>query len=131
MNDKTWILVVDDEDSVLQLMAIVLRIAGHRVSTASDGYGALELCREQIPDLIVCDIHLHPAFTGMELVRHLRVRQPDLKALFVSGLDDWSGVEDMAITGSDAFLAKPFSPTSLPAKVSETLAGRDIAASNL
>jgi CheY-like chemotaxis protein len=121
MNDKAWILIVDDEDCVLQLMATVLRIAGHRVSTATDGFAARDLCKEQAPDLIVCDIHLQPAFSGWELIRHLRLSHPDLKALFVSGLSEWNGLEQETGLQSGPFLAKPFSPTSLTDKVKEIL----------
>lgn len=123
MNDKTWILVVDDEDCVLQLMATVLRISGYRVSTATDGFAALQMCQDSHkPDLLICDIHLQPAFTGWELVRHLRLSQPDIKALFVSGLSEWNWVEQELGAGNGQFLAKPFSPTALRNKVQETLA---------
>jgi CheY-like chemotaxis protein len=131
MNDKTWILVVDDEECVLQLMATVLRMAGHQVSTACDGYSALELCEQSLPDLVVCDIHLQPCFTGWELVRMLRLKQPDVKALFVSGLGDWNLDPDLAAFERESFLAKPFSPTALAAKVAATLTSRPAEAASL
>jgi DNA-binding NtrC family response regulator len=113
MPDKTWILVVDDEEAVLKLMGTVLQLAGFHVSLASDAQMALSLCQKNAPDLLVTDVLLHPAYTGCEMARHLRVTYPDLMTLFVSGSGECGLIDGELSQGHAAFLPKPFSPTGL------------------
>lgn len=65
------ILIVDDQPSNRRLVATVVRYAGHRTLEAADGAVALELVRQELPDLVVCDL-LMPVMDGYEFVRQLR-----------------------------------------------------------
>jgi signal transduction histidine kinase len=65
------ILLVDDEDSYLEVLSDVLTIAGHKVARAHDGREALEAAMQAPPDLIVTD-HMMPRMTGVELLKSLR-----------------------------------------------------------
>ena len=71
MRPKTRILVVDDNRSLVRVLAGVLRNAGYRVSTAFDGVEALEQVRERKPDLILLDIVM-PRIDGYAVCRHLQ-----------------------------------------------------------
>jgi DNA-binding NtrC family response regulator len=113
MPDKTWILVVDDEEAVLKLMGTVLQLGGFRVSLASDAQMALSLCQKNAPDLLITDVLLHPAYTGYEMARNLRVTFPELATLYVSGSGEVDEVDQEIAQGHAAFLPKPFSPTGL------------------
>lgn len=131
MDERAWVLVVDDEDTVLKLMATVLLYAGYRVTTACDAHSAQLQCQDQAPNLLICDILLHPDYTGCELARNLRVTYPNLKALFVSGMaegeltqSECAGnelAEKEIREGRAAFLAKPFSPRLLADTVASLL----------
>jgi DNA-binding NtrC family response regulator len=123
MESKAWILIVDDEESVLGLMATVLKFAGYKTTTALDASEALLQCRGagQLPDLLLTDILLHPAYTGCELARHMRMLVPGLPVVYVSGLGDSELVSEEVAQGGSAFLAKPFSPRTLVERVQETL----------
>lgn len=129
MDGKAWILIVDDEESVLGLMATVLKLAGHRVSIASDAADALSLCRfsDQAPDLLLTDVLLHPAFTGCELAKHLRLIHPGLPVLYVSGLSESEMVAEEVRRHSAAFLTKPFSPRQLADSAANALRLRHLA----
>lgn len=113
MDERAWVLVVDDEDSVLKLMATVLQYAGYRVTIACDAHQALSLCQEYAPDLLVTDVLLHPDYSGCELSRNLRMTYPALHTLFVSGMSECDlAIQDIE-AGRAAFLPKPFSPRLL------------------
>jgi two-component system, cell cycle sensor histidine kinase and response regulator CckA len=113
MPDKAWILVVDDEDAVLKLMGTVLQLAGFQVTLASDAHSGLSHCQIKAPDLLITDVLLHPAYTGCEMARHLRVTYPDLMTLYVSGSGESELLEGELAQGHAAFLPKPFSPSGL------------------
>jgi len=123
------ILIVDDEETVLGLMAMVLRMAGYLVQTAPDGREALSQFRngEGAPDLLVTDLLLQPDFPGHELARNMRIFQPGLPVLYVSGLAECDLVEEEVAQGQAAFLAKPFSPRMLRDWVKEALKVRNLA----
>src|ERR1700727_2295369 len=102
------VLVVDDEPSLAELLASVLRFEGWDVRTAADGAGALRAAREFKPDAVVLDVML-PDFHGLEVLRRLREEQPRVCVLFLTARD---AVEDRiaGITaGGDDYVTKPFS----------------------
>lgn len=119
------VLVVDDEPVVRNLMADVLRMNGYQPSTARHGAEALEMCGSESgpPDLLVTDVMMPPFFNGLELVRRLRYRKPDLKVLYVSAFAGdplLSGIfEDIHAD----FLPKPLSPIVLFHRVERMLEG--------
>ncbi len=81
-----FILLVDDQASLLELLAQAVHDNGHRVLTAAEGTEALRLATGRLDtiDLLVSDIQM-PRMSGIELCRRLRQRRPELKVLFISG----------------------------------------------
>ena len=123
MDGNSWILIVDDDDGVRSLMATVLGLAGFSVVCAADANDAITHCTERgsVPSLLLCDVILHPAFSGRDLTRHLRLIYGDVKVLYVSGMVEADLINEEIIGGSAAFLAKPFSPRHLVEKVRLTI----------
>lgn len=72
----TKILVVDDEDSLVQLCQLILEDAGFRVRGAIGGKEALRLVEEEMPDLILLDVMM-PGMDGIEVCRHIRYEYQD------------------------------------------------------
>jgi len=102
------VLVVDDEPSLAELLASVLRYEGWNVVTAGSGAEAVRTAREFRPDAVVLDIML-PDFNGLEVMRRLRAELPQVCVLFLTARD---AVEDRiaGITaGGDDYVTKPFS----------------------
>jgi two-component system, cell cycle sensor histidine kinase and response regulator CckA len=117
------ILLVEDEPSVRNLAAYVLRRTGYKVIEAEDGPEALDLIRNgkigQI-DLLLTDV-IMPKMDGKELADQLRSSRPNIKVLFTSGYTDET-ISYHGILGPDiAFLQKPFTSPSLAKKVREVL----------
>jgi CheY-like chemotaxis protein len=116
------ILLVEDDDSVREVISDVLSGQGYSVEAASGADQALELQSRSAPfDLLVTDLVM-PGIGGRELASRLGERQPGLRVLFVSGY----GGEALALTGviepHEAFLQKPFSERSLLEAVASGLA---------
>ncbi len=102
------VLVVDDEPSLAELLASVLRYEGWDIAVAEDGSSAVKTAREFQPDAVVLDVML-PDFSGLEVLRRLRAELPHVCVLFLTARDS---VEDRiaGITaGGDDYVTKPFS----------------------
>src|SRR6266487_88352 len=102
------VLVVDDEPTLAEVLASVLRYEGWDVRTAGDGSSAVRTARDFQPDAVVLDIML-PDFNGLEVMRRLRANSPHVCVLFLTARD---AVEDRiaGITaGGDDYVTKPFS----------------------
>jgi two-component system response regulator VanR len=113
--DQTTILVVDDEKEIGDLVEIYLSNEGYRVLKASDAAEAEKLLSENTVHLIILDIMM-PGKDGMTLCRELR-RNSDIPVLMLSArsqdIDKIMGLT----TGADDYLAKPFNPLELIARV--------------
>ena len=116
------ILVVDDEPDLVELVSYNLRKEGFDVTSASDGEEALNKIRKENFNLIVLDLML-PGIQGMELCRMLRndPKTKNLPVIMVTAkgeeIDKVLGLE----TGADDYMAKPFSPRELVARVKAVL----------
>jgi len=116
------ILVVDDDPHIREIVCFALQKAGYVTVTAADGRQALQVCAREKPALLVLDI-LMPEMDGTEVCRRLRSEPAHerLPILFVSSKDDEIdrilGLE----LGGDDYVAKPFSPRELVARVKAIL----------
>jgi two-component system KDP operon response regulator KdpE len=119
MNTGPLVLAVDDEPGILRLIKLELTPQGFRVLTAENAAEALEIAHEYRPDIALLDIVM-PDMSGLELMRELRERG-DLPVILLtakgSDTDKVRGLE----MGADDYLAKPFSPDELSARVRAVL----------
>jgi two-component system cell cycle response regulator CpdR len=115
------ILLAEDEDSVRNLVALILERAGFQVILCADGEQALAVLRDpaQTIDLLVTDV-LMPGVNGLHVARQAACLRPGLKVLLVSGCAHLDLLE-MEPGPLPDYLAKPFLPQALVAKVHEVL----------
>ena len=113
------ILIVDDEQSILNLVTAYLRPEGYEVETAVNGRFALSLCRSFQPDLVVLDIML-PGMDGLELLAHLR-RESDVYVILLTAKNEETDKLVGLAVGADDYLTKPFSPRELVARIKAAL----------
>ncbi|MGB3673199.1 MAG: response regulator transcription factor [Candidatus Nanopelagicales bacterium] len=109
-------LVVDDEKTLSDLVAMALRYEGWDVQTANDGMSAVRAAREFDPDAVVLDVML-PDMTGLEVLARLREEQPHVPVLFLTAKD---AVEDRVAgltAGGDDYVTKPFSLEEVVARL--------------
>ena len=113
------ILVIDDEQSILDLVTAYLRKEGYQVYTAMDGPSGLKAARTFKPDLIVLDIML-PGMDGLELLSRLR-RESEVYVLMLTAKSEETDKIVGLSVGADDYLTKPFSPRELVARVKAAL----------
>lgn len=107
------ILIVDDDRTTVKLLQTLLEMDGFEVLMAARGQAAIELARENRPDIILVDYHLAD-MEGSELVTQFRsdTAFAELPIVMASGLD----MADAALkAGANEFLIKPFEPSKLAA----------------
>jgi PAS domain S-box-containing protein len=117
------ILIVNDAPDQLTLMESLLRKAGYSVRTAEDGLQALELVRQERPDLVISDVSM-PRMNGLEFCQRLRADSElrSVPVLLISALQkDTESVVAGLRAGADDYLEVPFDWTRLVAKVSRLI----------
>jgi two-component system, cell cycle sensor histidine kinase and response regulator CckA len=117
------ILLVEDEEGLRSLNARGLRSRGYNVVEASNGVEALEALEQEngAVDLVVSDVVM-PEMDGPTLLKSMRIRNPDLKIIFVSGYAEDAFEKSLPENQQFAFLPKPFTLSQLVAAVKETMA---------
>jgi len=117
------ILLVEDEEGLRSLNARGLRSRGYSVIEASNGIEAMEALDEKngAVDLVVSDVVM-PEMDGPTLLREMRIRNPNLKIIFVSGYAEEAFDKSLPENEQFAFLAKPFALSALVEKVKQTMA---------
>ena len=117
--NKNKILVADDDRLVLTTLSRGLREAGYDVFTASDGSAAVQLGREQVPDLAVLDVRM-PGLMGIEAARQLR-DEAGVASMFLSAYSDRTLVELATSEGALGYLVKPVTANQLVPAVEAAL----------
>ncbi|HJR50194.1 MAG TPA: response regulator, partial [Gemmatimonadales bacterium] len=117
------VLVVEDEDSVRELVRQILEDHGHAVLTARHGRDAMLTAEhyERPIDLLVTDVVM-PEMGGRELVERLTAKRPNLKVLYISGYTN-DEVMRRGVQDSTSFLHKPFTSDDFMRRVREVLEG--------
>ncbi len=115
-SDALRVLVVDDEPSIVDVLAMGLRHHGYAVATVATGTDALTQARDWRPHAIVLDVML-PDIDGFEVARRLAAQRIDVPILFLSARDNTSDkVRGLTIGGED-YVTKPFSLEELLARL--------------
>ncbi len=113
------ILIIDDEQSIIDVVEYSLRKEGYRPLVAKTGEGGLAIARQATPDLVLLDIML-PDIDGFEVLRRLR----QFSSVPVLMLTSRDGEVDKVVgleMGADDYVPKPFSPRELVARIKAVL----------
>ncbi|MDN8601156.1 two-component system response regulator CreB [Citrobacter sp. S2-9] len=112
--ERVWL--VEDEQGIADTLIYMLQQEGFTVEAFERGFPVLEQARSRLPDVIILDVGL-PDISGFELCRKLLERHPALPILFLTArsdeVDRLLGLE----IGADDYVAKPFSPREVCARV--------------
>lgn len=127
MKSKAKILLVDDEQKVLELIAYRLKLLGYNVITAGDGEEAITKFETESPDLIILDVAM-PGIDGLTVCSRIR-KMNDRNQVPILMLTARSAVEDVnkALSmGADDYIVKPYDPGVLQMKIQSHLSQRKI-----
>jgi two-component system OmpR family response regulator len=116
----TRVLVVDDEPSITDLVALALRYEGFTVEKAATGRAALASVSRFKPDLIVLDVML-PDLSGLDVLRRLSAEGRRVPVIFLTARDATEDKVHGLTVGGDDYVTKPFSIEELVARVRAVL----------
>ena len=123
--ERHTILIVDDDPDNITLLKYVLRSAGFDVMSADNGRDGLKKVAEKHPDLVLLD-WLMPGIDGRETFANIR-KVSDVPVVFISALDEKTGIVKVLLDGVDDYITKPFFNPEVVARVKSILrrAGHD------
>ncbi|MEW5784692.1 MAG: response regulator transcription factor [Bacillota bacterium] len=113
------ILIVDDDDSILELITLYLRKDGFEVISARDGGEALQKIEQYNPDLVVLDIMM-PVKDGWEVCKEIQQRYRLPVIMLTARSEDYDKILGLEL-GADDYITKPFNPRELVARIKAVL----------
>jgi two-component system alkaline phosphatase synthesis response regulator PhoP len=116
---KNKVLVIDDEESILNLVTSYLEKEGYQIATATDGLSGLKAARTFKPDIVVLDIML-PEMDGIELLTQLRRESNVYVIMLTAKTEETDKIVGLSV-GADDYVTKPFSPRELTARIKAAL----------
>lgn len=119
VDSRPRVLVAEDDPTVREIVLRYLEREGFATEAAADGARALQLALANPPDLLVLDLML-PSLDGFEVCRRLRESAPVPVIMLTARADEADRVAGLEL-GADDYLAKPFSPRELTARVKAVL----------
>ncbi|MBF6599289.1 MAG: response regulator transcription factor [Dehalococcoidia bacterium] len=128
MRTKPLVIAVDDEPGILRLLKIELVSQGIDVMACASGDEALRLIEQESPDLVVLDVVM-PHMNGLEVLRQIRERFHTRVVLLTAQGSDAHKVEGLDL-GADDYMAKPFNPEELTARIQAILRRQPSASSH-
>ncbi|MDP2744444.1 MAG: response regulator [Dehalococcoidia bacterium] len=115
MEKKTHILVVDDEQSILQMLRKTLELEGFAITVAVNGNSALALLAEQAPDLVLLDIRM-PGLNGYQVLERIR-ESSNVPVIMLTAVREQTAAERSLGLGADDYITKPFITPVLIARI--------------
>jgi DNA-binding response OmpR family regulator len=113
------VLIIEDDPTVAEVVARYLEREGYAVDVVSDGAAGLRLALQNVPDLVVLDLML-PSIGGLEICRRLRAVAPIPIIMLTARVEEADRIIGLEL-GADDYVAKPFSPRELTARVKAVL----------
>jgi CheY-like chemotaxis protein len=117
------ILIVDDQPEVRELVDVTLAVSDYQILKAASGEEAINIAKQEIPDLIIMDVMMPGSLDGLEATRIIK-RDEKTKScviLMLTAKGQKTDVEKGIDAGADGYFIKPFSPLELIRKVEEVL----------
>ena len=100
------VLVVDDEESIRNMMRMTLELDGHQILLAGDGPTGLKLFEKESPDVVFLDVRL-PGMDGIEVLTRIKALDPDSEVIIVTGHGDMQMAVECLRREASNFLTKP------------------------
>ena len=114
------LVVVEDDDSIRELLGAGLRFARYDVRTVGNGSAALQMITESNPDLVIMDVNL-PDMNGFEVCRRLRAVGHLVPVIFLTARRDTDDLREGFDGGGDDYVTKPFSLDELTFRIAAVL----------
>jgi two-component system response regulator PilR (NtrC family) len=124
------ILVVDDEQSLREVLSIMLKRAGYAVTSAIDGEDAVELLQKEIYDLVITDLRM-PKVDGLEVLRAVKSASPETVVLIITAFASADSAVEAMKQGAYDYLTKPFQVDEVQLIIRNALEKRRLTTENM
>ncbi|MBS0149967.1 MAG: sigma-54-dependent Fis family transcriptional regulator [Nitrospira sp.] len=124
------ILVVDDEQSLREVLSIMLKRAGYAVTSATDGEDAVELLQKEIFDLVITDLRM-PKVDGMEVLKAVKSTAPETVVLIITAFASADSAVEAMKQGAYDYLTKPFQVDEVQLIIRNALEKRRLTTENM
>jgi DNA-binding NarL/FixJ family response regulator len=116
--ERIKIMITEDQDLIRSSLQIVLNIEADMevISVAENGERALKLCEEEVPDIILMDIHM-PVMNGIEATKRIKERFPQVKIMILTTFQEMEYVIDALQAGAEGYLLKAIDTKDLAAGI--------------
>ena len=125
MEPEFSVLVVDDNESIREVLAVILSGSGYRCESAKNGVEAMQRVRQSRFDAVVTDLEM-PEMDGIALTREIRQQFSSLPVMIMTGYSDEDHRESAFRAGAREFLSKPFDIPDLIRKLHKMLIGHNV-----
>jgi DNA-binding NtrC family response regulator len=126
-NQKTRVLVVDDDAAMAKFLSSYLTRRNFDSSTASSGEEAIRMFRVYDPVLVLLDVSM-PGMSGLETLERLKQIKPEVLVIILSGQSNPEIIFRASKSGADDYIAKPFEPKDLEVRINKVLEKQQIVA---
>src|SRR6478672_9387013 len=124
-NQKTRVLVVDDDAAMAKFLSSYLARRNFDSSTASSGEEAIRMFRVYDPVLVLLDVSM-PGMSGLETLERLKQIKPEVLVIILSGQSNPEIIFRASKSGADDYIAKPFEPKDLEVRINKVLEKQQI-----
>lgn len=124
------VLVVDDEQSLREVLSIMLKRAGYAVTIAMDGEDAVELLQKEIFDLVITDLRM-PKVDGMEVLKAVKSASPETVVLIITAFASADSAVEAMKQGAYDYLTKPFQVDEVQLIIRNALEKRRLTTENM
>ncbi|MCK4386043.1 MAG: response regulator, partial [candidate division Zixibacteria bacterium] len=124
------ILVIDDKDSMRQMLSKTLELEGYEVEAAKDGERGLEKAKEKRYDLVLADLKL-PKMDGLEVLSTLKELDPEVAVIMMTAYGTIESAVKSMKEGAFDFVTKPFDTDHLNVLIKRALENRRLLAENI
>src|SRR5437870_8996406 len=114
------ILIIDDEKSMRELLAHVLKRAGYRVTAAENGETGCQLCEMDVFDLVISDISM-PGMSGLDVLRRIRETSAETPVILNTAYGSKESAIDAVKLGAFDYFEKPFNVEEVRTRVHNAL----------
>jgi DNA-binding response OmpR family regulator len=118
LDDRTKILVVDDEPTICSMMTVFLTQIGYAVRTVNSGDDAITVFDEDPPDMVLLDISM-PGMRGIDVLQLMKIRKADCGVIMLSAYGDDQTIQEAIDMGAYCYIQKPMELMDLKKRLEE------------
>lgn len=120
MLDKKKVLIVDDQNGIRVLLMEVFNSEGYITYQAPNGKVALEIVREETPDIVLLDMKI-PGMDGLEILKQIKQMKPQMNVIMMTAYGELDMIKEATDLGALMHFTKPFDIDEMRIAVNKTL----------